>query len=80
VVWYGLVNTDLGMANLYLDGALVADSLDTYDARRSPRQLFARSGLPDTFHTLRIEATGRKNAASSGSALVHDYFVTAVEP
>jgi fructan beta-fructosidase len=80
VVWYGLVNTDLGMANLYLDGALVAENLDAYAARRAPVQLFARDGLPNTFHTLRIEATGQKNPASSGSALVHDYFVTAVQP
>jgi fructan beta-fructosidase len=80
VVWYGLVNSDLGLANIYLDGALVAEDLDCYASSRAPGPLFARSGLPRTFHTLRIEATGRRNPASSGSALVHDYFVTAVEP
>jgi levanase/fructan beta-fructosidase len=80
VVWYGLSNSDLGLCNVYLDGALVEQNLDTYAARRAPTRLFARSGLRNTFHTLRIDATGQKNAASSGSALVHDYFITAAEP
>ena len=80
IVWYGLLNSDLGFANVYLDGSLVAENLDLYAPSRAPNQLFARSGLASTFHTLRIELAGGKNPASSGNAFVHDYFITAVEP
>ena len=79
IAWYGLVNVDLGKVAVFLDGALVAPSIDCYAAVRAPVMLFGQSGLPNTFHTLRIAPTGDKNAASSGTALVHDYFVYAVE-
>ena len=79
VAWYGLVNTDLGFVDVYLDGTLIADDLDLYAAVRAPTQLLTRSGLANTFHTLRIETTDEKNAASSGTAFVHDYFISAVE-
>src|SRR6185503_12784529 len=64
VSWYGLVDGDLGLVDVSVDGAL-AETVDCYSATRAPLRLFARSGLPDTFHTLRLEATGKKNAASS---------------
>lgn len=77
--WYGLRNTDLGKADIFLDDALVAEGLDCYGPLRSPAQLFSVAGLSNTLHTLRIVARGDKQAASTGSALVHDYFVTSVE-
>jgi levanase/fructan beta-fructosidase len=77
--WYGLVNVDLGKADVYVDGAIAASSIDCYSSTRAPVHLFGESGLPDTFHTLRIVPTGAKNPASTGTALVHDYFVYAVE-
>jgi fructan beta-fructosidase len=79
IAWYGLVNVDLGMANVSLDGAVVASAIDCYSPTRAPVLLFHKGGLADTFHTLRITPTGGKNPASSGTALVHDYFVYAVE-
>lgn len=77
--WYGLRNTDLGKADIFVDDALVAEALDCYGPLRGPAQLFSVSGLPNTFHTVRIVARGDQQAASTGSALVHDYFVTSVE-
>ncbi len=78
VDWYGLVNTDLGMVDVYLDGVLSA-AVDCYSPTRAPVLLFLEAGLPDTFHTIRLVASGRKNAASSGTAMVHDYFVYFIE-
>ena len=77
--WYGLRNTDLGKADIFIDDALVAEALDCYGPIRGPAQLFSVSGLSNSFHTVRIVARGEKQAASTGSALVHDYFVTSVE-
>jgi levanase/fructan beta-fructosidase len=77
--WYGLVNVDLGKAAVSIDGVVVAPSIDCYAAVRAPVMLFSASGLARSFHTVRIAPTGEKNAASSGTALVHDYFVYAVE-
>ena len=58
---------------------LVAEALDCYGPLRSPAQLFSVSGLPNTFHSVRIVARGDQQPASTGSALVHDYFMTSVE-
>jgi hypothetical protein len=79
IAWYGLVNVDLGRAAVSIDGVVVAPSIDCYAAVRAPVMLFGAAGLADSFHRLRIVPTGEKNAASSGTALVHDYFVYAVE-
>jgi hypothetical protein len=77
--WYGLVNADLGKADVSLDGVVVAAGVDCYSRTRAPVMLFTKAGLANTFHTLRIAATDTKNPASSGVALVHDYFIYAVE-
>jgi sucrose-6-phosphate hydrolase SacC (GH32 family) len=77
--WYGLVNVDLGKADVYLDGVVVAAAIDCYSAVRAPVLLFSKSGLARTFHTVRIVPTGTKNPASSGTALVHDYFIYSAE-
>ena len=77
--WYGLRNTDLGKADIFVDDMLIAEALDCYGPVRSPAQLFSASGLSNSFHTVRIVARGDQRAASTGSALVHDYFVSSVE-
>jgi len=77
--WYGLVNADLGKADVSLDGVVVATAIDCYSRTRAPVMLFSKSGLSNTFHILRITPTGTKNADSAGTALVHDYFIYAVE-
>jgi fructan beta-fructosidase len=79
VEWYGLRNTDLGFADVYLDSALVGEGIDLYDARRQNALLFTRGKLTNTAHTLKVVVTGKKNPASSGTALVHDYVVAYVD-
>lgn len=79
LAWYGLRNTDLGLADVFIDDALVAEALDCYAASRVPAQLLLVSGLKNSFHTLRIVARGDKNPSSTGAALVHDYFIGSVE-
>ncbi|HVY32087.1 MAG TPA: glycoside hydrolase family 32 protein [Polyangiaceae bacterium] len=79
LAWYGLRNADLGLADVFIDDVLVAEGLDCYAASRVPAQLLLVSGLKNSFHTLRIVARGDKNPSASGSALVHDYFISSVE-
>jgi hypothetical protein len=79
VEWYGLKNTDLGFADVYLDSVQVASDVDTYDARRQNALLFTRGKLTNGPHTLKVVASGKKNAASAGAFLVHDYVVAYVD-
>jgi len=80
VEWYGLKNDDLGFADVYIDGELVQAAIDTYDARRQNALLFTKGDLSGGAHTFSVVASGQKNAASSGFALVHDYIVAYVDP
>jgi hypothetical protein len=75
VDWYGLQNTDLGFARVRIDGAVRGADVDTYGATRQNARLFTASGLAPGPHTIRVELTGAKAAGSTGTALVHDYFV-----
>ena len=79
VEWYGLRNTDLGKAEVSIDGKVVATAIDAYDARRQNALLFTQDKLANTTHTFKVVVTGQKSAASSGSALVHDYLVAYVD-
>ncbi len=79
VEWYGLKNTDLGKADVYLDGAVVTSGVDTHDARRQNALLFTKGKLTNGAHTFKVVATGEKNPASSGTALVHDYVIAYVD-
>jgi sucrose-6-phosphate hydrolase SacC (GH32 family) len=80
VEWYGLKNTDLGRADVYLDGVLAQSNIETYSPKRQNALLFTRGGLANGAHTIRVVANGQKSAASSGTALVHDYFIAYVDP
>ena len=64
-----------GLADVYIDGARVAEGIDCYDKIRTGTRLFSKSGLSSGVHTIKIVVTGEKNSASTGVALVHDYFV-----
>jgi beta-fructofuranosidase len=79
VEWYGLKNVDLGKADVYLDGTLVQSGIDAYSAKRQNALLFTRGGLANGAHRIRVVASGQKNAASTGTALVHDYFISYVD-
>lgn len=79
IEWYGLKNIDLGKADVYVDGALSHSGIDAYSSRRQNALLFTKGGLANGTHTIKIVVTGEKNASSSGSALVHDYFISYVD-
>jgi levanase/fructan beta-fructosidase len=73
--WYGLKNQDLGMADVFIDGQLVAAQLDCYDSVRQPALLFRSQELAPTFHSVRVVPTGQRRPASSGASIVHDFFL-----
>ncbi len=75
VSWIGFKGPQTGIARVILDGAVVADSLDTYSATDVPQgAVYTLSGLPAVSHTLTIEVTGSKNAASLGAFIMVDAF------
>lgn len=76
IAWYGLKNTDLGLADVYIDDRLIGDPIDCYAPERVTSWLFSASDLPDGVHTIRLVARGDKNAASTGNAILHDYFIS----
>lgn len=75
VDWYGLVNSDLGIVDVYLDGELVLEGLDLYSPVRRRQKLFSKTELSAGEHTVTVRATGTKNPDSAGTAVVHDTFV-----
>jgi len=79
ISWYALKNNDLGMAAVYIDGVLAQDDIDCYSTARGVYLLFNKSGLSNGSHTIKVVLKGTKNVASSGIALVHDYF-SVLEP
>ena len=74
VYWYGLKNSDLGMAAVYIDGVLAADNIDCYSTTKAINLLFCKTNLLNTTHTVKVVVKGTKNTASAGTAIVHDYF------
>ena len=74
VRWIGLHQYTTGIARVYVDGAFVTE-VDTYAPTSSPQDtLFISPPLAAGSHTLTIEVTGRKNAASSNTWVVVDAF------
>src|SRR5207302_2922788 len=74
VGWIGARGPQTGIARVLLDGVSVAQ-VDTYKATEEIQaNLFSRMDLPAGNHTLTIEATGLKNAASSDTYIVVDAF------
>jgi len=74
ITWIGFRGPWVGMANVYVDGAFVA-SIDGYATAESVQaQMFTASGLALGTHTLTIEVTHTKNAASSDFVVISDAF------
>jgi hypothetical protein len=75
VSWLGYRGPDAGIANVYLDGSF-AGEVDLYDPDEHVQAvLFTSPPLADANHTLTIEATGRRNAASRDARVAVDAFV-----
>jgi hypothetical protein len=80
VSWIGLRGPWTGIARVYVDGAVLTD-VDTYAAVEQVQAVvFTATGLTDGPHTLTIEVTGQKNAASIDSMVVVDAFDLALSP
>jgi hypothetical protein len=72
--WIGFQGPQTGIARVFLDGSLVT-TVDTYaSAEVTGVVLYAVSGLASSSHTLAIESTGTRNAASSDIYVVVDAF------
>lgn len=74
IKWMGYRGPNAGIARVQVDGG-PASEVDTYSpAEKVQEVVFSATGLADKTHTLTIEATGRKNAASTGAQIVVDAF------
>src|SRR5580765_6127319 len=74
VSWIGGRWIEEGIARVFLDGAFVAE-VDTYSKTKEVQvPLFTAVGLANTSHTLTIEVTGQKNAASNFAFVLVDAF------
>lgn len=74
VQWVGFRGPQTGLANVYLDGRLVA-TVDPYaPAEELDAVLFSATDLPAGPHALTIEATGAKNPLSTDRLVVVDAF------
>ena len=72
--WSGYRGPNAGIARVQIDGGTPKD-VDNYSPTRKIQDVvFTATGLTDANHTLTIEATGLKNAASTGAQIVVDAF------
>ncbi|GAA3129441.1 hypothetical protein JOF29_007290 [Kribbella aluminosa] len=74
VGFYSAKAANLGIVRISIDGKAVS-TLDLYGPGKVPAQLVFRSdALPYGEHSIKIECTGEKNAASSGTYALVDAF------
>jgi hypothetical protein len=74
VSWIGARGTQSGIADVFLDGSLVAE-VDAYSTTEQIQAaLFTATGLADANHVLTILATGRQNIAAQNALVVVDAF------
>ncbi|MBA3825432.1 MAG: discoidin domain-containing protein [Ktedonobacterales bacterium] len=69
VVWYGVVGTDHGKADVYLDGSSTPDAtIDCYDTSwRAQEPLYTKTGLTSGTHTIKIVVRSDRNAAATNN-------------
>jgi hypothetical protein len=80
VSWIGFRSPFAGIARVLVDGAFMSE-VDTYAATEEVQKvLFSAVGLSDGPHTLTVEVTGQKNAASSDSLVIVDAFDISLSP
>ncbi len=80
IAWITVRNHNCGIADVYLDGQLVADDIDLYATGKKHKQaVFSRTGMEDKEHTIRIVVTGKKNPESDNCYLVSDAFTDVID-
>lgn len=73
IAWVGPKAPSYGRAQVFIDGVQQGATVSQYAPAVAYQQtIWSMSGLPEGEHTLRIEATGTKDAASSGTVIVLD--------
>lgn len=76
IEWVASRGPDLGIAEVWLDGALARPVLDCYSAGRYHEPtLYSATGLASGRHELRIIATGRGRPQATAQHLAVGYFV-----
>lgn len=76
VAWIAPKNATLGKAAVSIDGIRVA-TVDLYSANSLSRQVvFNKAVDPSTSHTVEVRVLGAKNAASTGTRISLDAFMT----
>jgi flagellar hook-associated protein 2 len=74
IAWYAMKNSDLGKANVFIDGSS-AGTIDLYSASEADKQkVFSKAGLSNGTHTIKIQVAGDKNDSSSGFGVNLDAF------
>jgi hypothetical protein len=74
ISWIGARGPQCGIARVFLDGSVVADSIDTYSPTEGPQHTdFSTSGLAAGTHTLTVQVTG-KNPISTDAWILIDAF------
>src|SRR6266403_1376374 len=74
ISWIGYRGPDAGIVRVFLDGVFAGEVDLYYSYPRIQAIVFTSPPLADANHTLTIEATGLKNAASSDTRVVVDAF------
>jgi hypothetical protein len=74
ISWVGYTGPDAGIATVQVDGGAPTE-VDMFSPTIKVQQVvFTASGLADANHTLKITATGRKNAQSTAAQVIVDAF------
>ncbi|MBI5741296.1 MAG: hypothetical protein HZA16_11340 [Nitrospirae bacterium] len=74
IKWMAAKTRQLGIAKVYVDGVLQT-TVDLYSATNRVKQVvFQKTGLASGSHTIVIDVTGTKNAASTGQTIDIDAF------
>ncbi len=79
VNWYGRKYPNRGIAKVYIDGVLQG-TVDQYGVDVFQQKLFTKTGLTNGSHTIKIECTGTKQAAATGTVTEIDYIEAITEP
>jgi hypothetical protein len=72
--WIGAGDDWSGIGRVYIDGVAQSPLVDTYLSQGYQRVLFEKTGLTNGTHTIVVEATGTKNAASQTAWIWVDAF------
>ena len=80
ITWLTAKGPAYGQADIYIDGKLNGARRDLYASAVQWQVPITISNLTNAKHTIKIQATGTKNASSTGAQIVMDAFYGAITP